>query len=219
MKKDPGELKRLAVTHVVYHSHYDISHNGNTIHTQIQNTGGLCSFRYERVYWLLASVHGDTKERDIILTKLPHPNSRRIVWCLRSLSVEIRKTQLHLSTVKIQLSTAEYPTLASMVQSQLMSFQNPQIHGPISISQLHSQTSTSQHHGRTPTSQLHGWTSTKSFSKSSKFSAHLLRAWHHPHSSRISCLGVYYDRWWLSYLLRMTVTAPNDYAPGLKRDK
>ena len=32
------------------------------------------------------------------------PNARCILWCSRSLSVEVRKTQLHLSTVKIQLS-------------------------------------------------------------------------------------------------------------------
>ena len=29
--------------------------------------------------------------------------------------------------------------------------------------------------------------------------------------------GLYYDKWWLSYSLRASVTAPNDYAPGLKR--
>ena len=37
------------------------------------------------------------------------------------------QSQLHLSMVKIQLSMTKYPTLASMVQSQVTSFQNPQI--------------------------------------------------------------------------------------------
>ena len=30
-------------------------------------------------------------------------------------------------------------------------------------------------------------------------------AWRHPLSSPISCLGVYYDNWWLSYPLRASV--------------
>ena len=54
------------------------------------------------------------------------------------------------------------------------------LHGPISNSQLHGRTSTSQHHRPT---------STESFSKSSKFSAHLFWVWRHPYSSLISCLG------------------------------
>ena len=56
-------------------------------------------------------------------------NARRILWCLRSLSVEIRKSQ-HLSTIKIQLSTAEYTNLASMVQSQLLFFKSLKFSGP-----------------------------------------------------------------------------------------
>ena len=55
------------------------------------------------------------------------PYMRHISWCLRTLSVEIWKTQLHLSTVKIQLPMAKYPTPTPMVQSQLTLFQNPQI--------------------------------------------------------------------------------------------
>ena len=86
----------------------------------------------------------------------PHPNMRRIQWCLRSLSVEIWKTQLHLSTVKIQLSL-----------------------------------STAK--------------SNRPFSKSSNSQDHLFWAWRHPHSSPISCLGVYYGKWWLSYPLRASV--------------
>ena len=63
---------------------------------------------------LLISDFGSWRheERDTILTMLTPPNARCILSCLRSLSVEIRKTQLHLSTVKIQLPTAEYLTLA-----------------------------------------------------------------------------------------------------------
>ena len=61
------------------------------------------------------------EERDTILTMLTIPNARRILWCLRSLSVEIRKTQLHLSTAEIHLfaSMAETQLSASMVLSQL----------------------------------------------------------------------------------------------------
>ena len=43
------------------HNHNDINHKSNTMYTQMQNTGGLCRFRYERVYELLASVHCDTR--------------------------------------------------------------------------------------------------------------------------------------------------------------
>ena len=71
--------------------------------------------------------------------------------------------------------------------------------------------------GRIPDSCLNGPISTDVFSKSLNSQDHLFRAWCHPHSSSISCLGVYYDKWWLSYPLRTSVTAPNDYAPWLKR--
>ena len=43
------------------------------------------------------------------------------------------------------------------------------------------------------------------FSKSSNSQDHLFWAWSHPHSSPISCLGVYYDKWWLSYPLQASV--------------
>ena len=58
----------------------------------------------------LTSVHRH-EERDTILTLLTIPNALRILWCLRSLSVEIRKTQLFDSTV-------ESPTLNSMAETQ-----------------------------------------------------------------------------------------------------
>ena len=49
--------------------------------------------------------------------------------------------------------------------------------------------------GRNSTFCFHGpiSTSTDSFSKSSNSPNNLFRAWRHPHSSPISCLGVYYD--------------------------
>ena len=47
--------------------------------------------------------------------------------------------------------------------------------------------------GRNSTLCLQGPISTDSFSKSSNSQDHLLRARRHPHSSLISCLGVYYD--------------------------
>ena len=80
------------------------------IHIQIQsNTQHKCMyscrrvllFRYERFINFLTSVlrHED---RDTILAMLSilsdATNVRRILWCFGSLSVEIRKSQLHLST-------------------------------------------------------------------------------------------------------------------------
>ena len=47
--------------------------------------------------------------------------------------------------------------------------------------------------------------STTVFSKSSNSEDHLFWAWRHPHSSPISCLGVYYDKWCVSYPLRAGV--------------
>ena len=47
--------------------------------------------------------------------------------------------------------------------------------------------------GLIPNSRLHGPISTASFSKSLNSQDHLYRAWRYPHSSPISCLGVYYD--------------------------
>ena len=83
---------------------------------------------------------------------------------------------------------------------------NPSFNGPIST-----------HNGRIPNSRLSGPIPTDSFSKSTNSQDHLFWAWCHPHSSPFSCLGVYYDKWWLSYPLCVSVTAPNDYTPGLKR--
>ena len=59
--------------------------------------------------------------------------------------------------------------------------------------------------GRIPNSRLNGIISTDVFSKSSNSQDHLFRARRHPHSSPIFCLGVYYDKWLLSYPLRASV--------------
>ena len=57
------------------------------------------------------------EERDTILTMLTISNARHILLCLKSLSVEIRKTQQHLQRSKFY--------------SQLTLFQNPQLLGTI----------------------------------------------------------------------------------------
>ena len=44
------------------------------------------------------------EERDTILSMLTIPNARCILWCLRSLSVKIRKAQLHLQRSKFDSS-------------------------------------------------------------------------------------------------------------------
>ena len=61
------------------------------------------------------------EERDTILTKLTIPNARCILWCLRSLSVEIRKTQLHLQWPKFNSQ------LNDPISTSTDFFQNPQI--------------------------------------------------------------------------------------------
>ena len=92
-------------------------------------------FRYEQFIQILVSVLRH-EERDTILTMLTilsdlHPNVRRILRCLRSLSVEIRKTQLHLQRPKSnsQLNGRELNFLPpwSNLNFQLTLFQNPSI--------------------------------------------------------------------------------------------
>ena len=64
---------------------------------------------------------------------------------------------------------------------------------------------TTSFNGQNPTLSPQ-WSNLNSlFSKSSSSRDHLFRAWRHPHSSPISCLGDYYDKWWLSYPLRTRV--------------
>ena len=53
--------------------------------------------------------------------------------------------------------------------------------------------------------RLNGPISIDVFSESSDSQKHLSKTWRHPHSSPISCLGVYYDKWWLSYPLCASV--------------
>ena len=142
-------------------------------------TGRFSRFRYKRFIniWLQSMAsrgerHNSSKSIQTILC-WSHPNMRCILWCLRSQFISAgwdpknltsclndrrpnsilqrSNTQLHLSAVKIQLT----------------SFQNTQILRTISGHDVI----------------------------------------HTP--APISCLGVYYDKWWLSYLLRaknMTIT-------------
>ena len=61
-------------------------------------------FRYEKFIDFLTSAHCDTWRETQFLPCWPYyagpTNARRFLWCLRSLSVEIRKTQLHLQRTK-----------------------------------------------------------------------------------------------------------------------
>ena len=57
--------------------------------------------------------------------------------------------------------------------------------------------------------------STDSFSKSSNSPDHLFRAWRHPHSSLISCLGFIMTMVIVISFAHERKTAPNDYAPEL----
>ena len=80
---------------------------------------------YERIYLLLDFSSSTRGERDTILTMqtiLSDPtNVRRILWCLRSPSVEIRKTQLHLQRAKSnsQLNSRELNHLPPWKKTQL----------------------------------------------------------------------------------------------------
>ena len=123
-------------------------HNKNTIQAK---TGGLCCS--DTNVFINFWFRFFDMRRDTILKSLYYLTPfQRILWCLRSLSIEIRKTQLHFSTV-------ENSTLCLNGRNQTFCLQ-----GPILTD-----------------------------SKSSNSQDHLFRAWRHPHSSPISCLGVYYD--------------------------
>ena len=93
------DLKIKYIDSVVYRNAYTIHVQ---IHIQIHRRTLL--FQVRTVYQFLASVLR-LEGRNTIFTMLTIPNAQCILWCLCSLSVEIRKCQLHLSTVKIQLST------------------------------------------------------------------------------------------------------------------
>ena len=95
------------------YSHYDINHNSNT--NAYTNTGGLFRFRYERVYQFLASVHGDTsretqflKKPILIIIWWLHPNTRRILWFLRSQFIPAGR-DLKKSTAFINSRKLNYP--------------------------------------------------------------------------------------------------------------
>ena len=141
----------MSVTTVRQHR-YKCRHKYKTqVDSVVSDTNGLLISNFS--WWL-------HEEKDTILQSLcwlynaDPTNVRRILWCLRSLSAEIRK--LDLSTVKIQLSP-QWQKINSLPPWSNLNF------------------------------------STDSFSKSSNSQDHLFQAWRHPHSSSISCLGVYYD--------------------------
>ena len=168
------------------------------IYSQIQihlQTGGLrcsdtngltsdfgSSTRGERQFLKVYRNHPQRNHTIVII-----PNAWHISCCFRSQFIFASRDPKNLTAA----ATVENLTLWQRTQfSVLMAeTQFSACNGPISIYQLYGWTPTSQYHGRTPTSQHNGPTSTESFSKSSKFSAHLFRAWHHPHSSTISSLG------------------------------
>ena len=146
------------------------------IHMQIQRRTLCCSSKNAFInFWLqLFDTRGETQflkvfRNHTILTTPPTFGTSRGVLDLNSSSLVGTRNGRKLN------SMAENSILCPNGRSSIVCQ-----HGPISISPLHGQTSTSQHQGRTPT---------KSFSKFSKFSAHLFWAWHHLHSSLISCLG------------------------------
>ena len=142
------------------------------------NSGGQCCSGTNGFINSFTSAHSDTKrERDTILTFLTPTNARRVLWCLKSLSVEIRKSQLFDPMAE---SPTLFPKPPQMAETQL------------SDSMVQSQLTTDP------------------FSKILKFSAHLFRAWRHPHSSTISCLEV--GLLWqspLSYPLPASVNCTN----------
>ena len=121
---------------------------------------------------LLTLVHGDTRRETQFLKVYANHTMLTPLHCVVHLVVFkisiSRDLKIPTSSFNGQNPTllVEYPTLASMVQSQL------------------------------------------TFSKSTYSQDHLFRAWHHPHSNPISCLVAYYDKWWLLYPLRVSITAP-----------
>ena len=152
--------------HLLYNLHIHIQ-----THMQTQEkTGGLL-FQVRTVLWTFEFGSSTRGERHNSYytdhTILTIPNAQRILWCLRSPPVEIRKLN----------SSTEWPN------PQLLDFQ----------------------------SQL----PTDSFSKSSYFQDHLFRAWHHPHSSHISCLGFIMTLVIVISFACERKTVPNDYAPEL----
>ena len=100
----------LIYLHVVYYmyTYAKTEHRRRQANTQYRQ---ILLLQIRTVYLIPDFGSWWHEERDTILKSRCWPydadptNARRIPWCLRSLSVEIRKSQLHLSTVKIQLSS------------------------------------------------------------------------------------------------------------------
>ena len=90
------------------------------IHIQIQNTGGLCCFRHELVFLIPDFGPWRHEEGDTILTMLTPPQ-RAAHLLMFKISVG-RDPKIPTTSFN-----GQNPTLASMVQSQLTSFQNPKI--------------------------------------------------------------------------------------------
>ena len=109
------------------HNHHDIDNNGTT--NAYSNTGAIqrqADFVVSGTNAFinfLTSVHRH-EERDTILTMLTilsdPTNALRIPWCLRSLLVEIKKTQLHLQWSNLNFNS-------SMAENSILC-----LHGPMS---------------------------------------------------------------------------------------
>ena len=114
----------------------DLNHNSNTIHTQKQTVSvdsdmnSLLMF----CFW----VHSDTRSKTQFLkvfsnhTMLTIPNARLHLMMLRYLTVEIRKTQLHVSTVENSTLCLNGRNSTLCLHGQISTslltlFQNPQI--------------------------------------------------------------------------------------------
>ena len=118
----------------------------------------------------------------------PHPNAWRILWCLRSQFISAGRDPKN--------STA---CLNSGKPNSMPQRSNTQPHLQWSNTQLPSSTVENS------TTASNGRISTDVFSKSSNSQDHLFWTWRHPHYSPISCLGVYHDKWWLSYPLHTNI--------------
>ena len=152
----------------------------NFTYTNTGNSGGLCCSGTNGFINFLTSVLRH-EARDTILTMLSIPNVRHISWCFRSQFIFAGRDPEKLNRRRNARELNCLP-LWSNVNLQL--------------------------HGRTPSSQHYGRTSNESFSKSSKFSAHLFWAWRHPRSSPFSVWGLLWQ-WWLSYSFCTNVNCTN----------
>ena len=136
-----------------------------------------------------------------MLTILSDPtNALHIPWCLRSLSVEIRKTQLHLQRSKIELSTS------TSTQWQRTQF---------SAKMVKCQPSTVWQRTQLSASMVQCQPSTAVIFKILKFSAYFFWTWHHPHSSLIYCLGFIMTTVIVLSFAPERKTVPNCYAHEL----